>query len=184
MKTSKYYIAIIVGHSLESQGAVNGAAGMTEYRFNSALADKLAAELQASGHDTVVLLRKHGYRKIIEDVNATGADIAISLHCNAFNTKASGAETLYWNSSSKGLLLAKCVLEEVVRALGNINRGTKPIKSGDRGAPLLKGTTMPCIIAEPFFIDNDTELANASAKKGDLITAYANGVSNYLASLQ
>jgi len=42
--------------------------------------------------------------------------------------------------------------------LGLPNRGIKPKGTEDRGGYVLRYTNAPCIISEPFFIDNDLDL--------------------------
>ncbi len=51
------------------------------------------------------------------------------------------------------------------------NRGCKPIYSNtERGSHLLRHTTAPCIICEPFFIDDD------QVKSEDVVNAYIEGI--------
>ena len=56
------------------------------------------------------------------------------------------------------------------------NLGVKPKKSEDRGGYLLRYTHAPCVIAEPFFIDNDEDLARAREDPDGLALAYARAI--------
>lgn len=94
-------VALIIGHSETSQGAVNKNSGVTEFAFNEPLAMKIADLLMEGGFMVNVIYRDGTYKEMVDTVNLTGADIAISLHCNAFNKKQNGSETLYYVGSKK-----------------------------------------------------------------------------------
>ncbi len=83
---------------------------------------------------------------------------------------------LYYHRSIKGKLIAGILNEQLVEALSLKNRGLKPKASEDRGGHLLKNTVAPCVIAEPFFIDNNKDLETAIDKRELLVKAYANGI--------
>jgi len=72
--------------------------------------------------------------------------------------------------------MAEILNENLVDALGLNNRGIKPKSAEDRGGYLLKSTSAPCIIAEPFFIDNDSDLKAVTDNRNALIKAYANSI--------
>lgn len=179
-------IALIIGHSETSQGAVNSNSGMTEFLFNEPLAHLVATKLITAGYEPLVIYRGESYSSLPGDVNKTGADIAVSLHCNAFNKESNGTETLYFKGSQKGFLLASCIQEQIVKCLGLKDRGIKPCKykyvgkAGDRGGYLLEKTAMPCVIVELFFIDSDTSLELASLKIDELAQAYTKGIQNFI----
>lgn len=179
-------IALIIGHNEKSQGAVNDTYGITEYMFNKPLAFLIASVLAEQGHTPLVMYRETSYTKLPLEVNKTGADLAISLHCNAFDDNPHGSETLHYESSSRSKLLAESIQSEVVNTLGLTDRGVKPCKfdrvgkAGDRGGYLLRYTHMPCVIVEPFFIDSDQSLKQAMADKKFLAKAIARGIINYI----
>lgn len=179
-------IAIIIGHNEKKQGAVNDSSGVTEYTFNKPLAFMIGTILANAGHTPVVVYRDSTYRKLPSDVNKTGASLAISLHCNAFDDDPNGSEVLYYTKSTKGKALAGSIQAEVVKCLGLKDRGLRPCdydhigKAGDKGGYLLKYTNMPCVLVEPFFLDADSSLELAEAKKPELAQAIANGIINYI----
>ena len=100
----------------------------------------------------------------------------MSLHCNAFNGQASGTEVLYYHRSQKGRAIGEVLLRHLVDHLGLPNRGLKPCTAEDRGGYLLCYTKAPCVIAEPFFIDNDQDLARAQEDLDGLALAYAKAI--------
>lgn len=179
-------IALIIGHSAKNQGAVNDNSGVTEFMFNKPLAFMIATVLAEAGHHPIVMYRETSYTKLPLEVNKTGADLAVSLHCNAFDDNPHGSETLHYESSSRSKLLAQSIQTEVVNTLGLKDRGVKPRKydhvgkAGDRGGYLLRYTNMPCVISEAFFIDSDQSLKQATADKQFLANAIARGIINYI----
>lgn len=157
-------IALVVGHSKLSQGAANINQNITEWKYNKQLAEDIGNKLK---HNWCIIYRddvKNGYNKLPSKVNAWDPDIVLSLHCNAFNGKTKGHEVLYWNTSKKGLELATRLNKAIHRCLDTNDRGVKPKYDGDRGALILKSTKAPCVILEPFFIDNDIDYLNAVSK--------------------
>jgi N-acetylmuramoyl-L-alanine amidase len=177
-------VAIVIGHSEGIQGASNSVSGHTEWEVNSKLAidvkhtfdtfkETLGIEAQLFYRDD---LGVGAMLRLVNRVNQSESDLCISLHLNAFNREAHGCETLYWGTSMTGLTVASVMQEEVCKVLGNANRGVKPKRIRSRGAYILRKTHMPCVILEPFFIDNLDELANGLEKMEDLGSAIVEGI--------
>lgn len=165
--------ALVIGHKKSSPGASNKNSGITEFEFNDALAIDIEKEI-----DSVEVQRiyRRTYSTLPEDINELKPDFIISLHCNAFDESASGTEVLYYHRSSKGKLMAEALNANLIDALKLKDRGIRPKSSEDRGGYLLKKTNAPCIIAEPFFIDNDYDLKTALKNRDALIKAYATAI--------
>ena len=181
----KHSVALIIGHSEDDQGARNKKSNISEFMFNSYLAVMIRHELEGLNYTVHTVIRDSGYGDLPRKVNDTKADIAVSLHCNAFNNLKHGSETLYYNGSVNGKMLADYIQSYVVYTLGTENRGLKPCdydyigKTGDKGGYLLKYTSMPCVIVEPFFIDCDESLYLAQCKFHELAHAYVCGIRDY-----
>lgn len=179
-------VALVVGHSSNAGGASNTKHGVNEFQFNKRLAALVKIELEELGINSVICYRETNYNELPGQVNETKADIAVSLHCNAFNENPNGSEVLYYAMSVKGHDLAASMQAEIVKCLGLKDRGLKPCvasykgKAGDRGGYLLQNTSMPCVIVEPFFIDSDSSLELALCKFSELAEAYATGISKYI----
>ncbi len=165
--------ALVIGHKKASPGAVNPSSGLTEFAFNDELSRLIEQEVQ--GVDVQRVYRRT-YETLPHDINALSPDFIVSLHCNAFDRRASGTEVLYYHRSSRGKRLAEIVLKHLVNHLRLPNRGLKPCTAEDRGGYLLRYTKAPCVIAEPFFIDNDEDLARAQEDTRGLARAYARAV--------
>ncbi len=165
--------ALVIGHKNTSPGAVNANSGISEFAFNESLALQIE-RLTQSAH--VQRVYRRTYSQLPGDINDLAPDFVVSLHANAFNRRASGTEVLYWHRSEAGKAIAQILLDALVEHLGLTNRGLKPKTSEDRGGLLLRYTCAPCIIAEPFFIDNDGDLARAQEDLGGLAASYAGAI--------
>ena len=169
----KKLCALVIGHKKSSQGAVNSNYGITEFIFNEKLAQLIEEKVEAVQVQRV-------YRRTLEalpdDINELNPLFTISLHCNAFNGTASGTEVLYYHRSQTGKRIAEILQQRLVGCLGLQDRGVKPKTSEDRGGLLLRTTNAPCVIAEPFFIDNDQDLAKAQSNLEGLSNAYASAI--------
>lgn len=172
--------ALVIGHKKTSPGAANTSTNVTEFAFNEALSRHIEDKV-----DGVVVQRvfRRTYKQLPDDINELKPDFIVSLHCNAFNRTASGTEVLYYHKSKRGKALAGVLQEKLLAALGLKDRGIKPRTSEDRGGYLLKNTKAPCVIAEPFFIDNDEDLKIAQTKLDALADAYARSIEQYAAEL-
>ena len=73
-------------------------------------------------------------------------------------------------------MIAEILKNALVENLKLPDRVIKPKTSEDRGGYLLRYTKAPCVIAEPFFIDNDDDLARAQEDLEGLAEAYAGAI--------
>lgn len=169
-------VGLVVGHTSTRPGACNKNYNICEYQFNEKLAYDIRGQLhQGSKPDIeVIIIKRISYRQLPADVNNCGPDFCISLHCNAFNTKWNGTEVLYYYKSAAGKKLATILQKNLLIALGFKDRGIHGKTVEDRGGHLLKHTAMPCVIAEPFFIDNDRAYKKVQDNYQKLVNAYIN----------
>ena len=123
------------------------------------------------------------YSGLPDKINATQADLAISLHCNAFNRRATGTEVLFYHTSVKGRMMAEILQSKLLSALELPDRGIKLKTSEDRGGYILRYTSMPCALTEAFFIDNDSDLLTAQSRLTLLRDAYCESIDRIAANL-
>ncbi len=168
--------ALVIGHKKSSPGAVNTTHNLSEFDYNEQLAMEIETALAESKHVRIQRIYRRTYSTLPDDINALNPDFIVCLHCNAYNTQASGTEVLFYHRSKTGKKLAKLLNKRLTKALALTNRGIKPKTTEDRGGYLLKQTHAPCLIAEPFFIDNDQDLAIANEKRVELVCAYAKSI--------
>ena len=174
-------VCIDVGHTPTAPGAV-AKNGKTEYQQNVLLANKLAVELHAAGIIPVVVYRQT-YSTLPYFINATFADICISIHANAADTQlATGTETLYYHKSAKSKSLAEIVQKNMHNCLCIRDRGLKPRHPGHRGYDLLAKTSMPHVIVEPYFLSNASDVEIATNKMDELARSISDACEIYLGS--
>ena len=177
-------VALVVGHKQSKPGAVNITTGITEYHFNCRVVEDVINVIRGLNiiQDSLYLrfndiekfltinntntrlnvypVMRDGirYYQLPSRINKTNPDFIVSFHANAFNRKASGSEVLYYNSSKVGMKLASIFKERIIKTLCLEDRGVKAIYDDDRGALVLRDTKAPCVLIEPFFIDNDDNM--------------------------
>lgn len=164
-------ILLTVGHRPHSPGAANMGSpdpddDVYEFYFNRPIVQAVAERLYELGVDA----DPDEYRGRGNVARWNGAsDLLVEFHCNAANGNASGTEVIHAVGSEKGMEAAGIIQRHLVAALGLRDRGIKG-PWNNRGGYLLYGVRQPCVIVEPFFIDNDDDLARA--KSVDLVGAY------------
>lgn len=168
-------IALIVGHTKRSSGAYNPEYNLTEFDFN----DKLAKDIAGSVGLPAEIVYRETYAALPQKVNDLNPLFCISLHCNAFNRKASGTEVLYYHSDEDSKEFAKIMQRELLSALDLPDRGIKPKHSEDRGGYILRNVESPIILTEPFFIDNNNDLSRAKKFYGEFVNAHVIAINEY-----
>ena len=89
---------------------------------------------------------------------------------------ASGTETLiYANNSGSSPQLAACIQSQIVQSLGTVDRGLKERPN----LIVLKDTTMPAVLVETAFIDNDNDAALLTNNADDFARAIARGITDF-----
>lgn len=178
------------GHDLTyDSGAVNPNSGLRECDVAAKIGGKVKEYLEAAGCECRLLQSDNLYYDsqyddrpipVCDDANNWGADCFISIHCNAANGKASGTEVECYSYMSDGGNLAQCIQNQIVSALGTVDRGVKEMP----GLIVLRHTDMPAVLVETAFIDNDDDADLLANKWDDFARAIARGVTDYECSLQ
>lgn len=169
----KKLCVLVVGHHPDKPGGVNPHSNISEYEFNKDLAPRIEKKVQ---NVRVLKLFRKTYESLPRDINYLNPDFVISLHCNYYDSVVSGTEVLYCYEDYKGKEMAGILLQHLVEHLGLRNRGLVPRREGELGYHVLCNTNAPCVIAEPFFISNDQDLAHAQEDLEGLAQAYANAI--------
>lgn len=162
-------VALVIGHKMTSGGAASYN-GVTEFEYNEELVGMVASNLMDSDIEVLIFHRKK-YLELPGEINAKNPDLVISFHCNSFNTEATGSEVLYYHKSIAGQALAETFVDALHKCLGLRSRGAKPKRTEDRGGIILRYTNAPCIILEPFFIDNPLDFSVGIDLKNELSLA-------------
>mgnify|MGYP001615179475 CR=1 len=169
---------INIGHSRKDPGCSNKNYNVTEFEFCNELALDIEDSLVKSNID-YLLVYQDTYSGLPTRINGYNPSLVISLHANAFDTKARGCETLYHLESGESLILADILQKNLNGALHNPNRGVKAKTSDDRGGKLLRDVKAPIVICEPFFLDNDYDYENALDHYDELVESYVRAIKEY-----
>jgi N-acetylmuramoyl-L-alanine amidase len=175
-------ICVDPGHGGSDTGAL-GPNGAREADACLDMAGQVARALREAGA-TVLLTREGDSRVTLEErynfANQKGADLFISIHCNAAerHNTMSGTETYYWSPQS--LDLARAVHPEVVRVMGGRDGAIRR-----RTFAVIHHTTMPAILLEVGYIDSslDEPKLRDPAFQEAFGNAVRQGVVQYLAGL-
>lgn len=165
-------ICIDPGHSGRFEpGAC--AAGLTEANLNLCIGLKAGELLTGRGHDVIYTrqddIQDDGLAFRAAIANEAGADIFVSIHCNAATSVAAGIETFYHPESPDGKRLASLIQGELVKARYTLNRGIKP--GGELA--VLHLTNMPAVLIECGFITSTLDRKTLATPKGQALIAAA-----------
>lgn len=177
------------GHDVDyDSGAVNPNTGLRECDVALKIGRLVKGYLEASGCECRLLQSDNLYYDsdhddrpipVCDDANNWWADAFVSIHCNAANGQVQGTEVECYSRMSNGGNLAQCIQNQIVGALGTVDRGVKEMP----GLIVLKHTDMPAVLVETAFIDNDDDATLLVDCSDDFAAAIARGVTDYECSL-
>jgi N-acetylmuramoyl-L-alanine amidase len=182
-------VFINAGHDQKyDSGAVNPNSGLREADVAANVARLVVKYLTAAGCEcksmqsdnlapTVIGRSNYADRQgptVCDVANAWGADIFVSIHCNAFNESAHGTEVECYGAG-EGARLAGNIQKQIVNSLGTLDRGVKSMPY----LLVLKYTDMPACLVEMAFIDNDSDAELLADRQDDFARAIARGVTDY-----
>lgn len=165
-------IAIDIGHARATGATGNG---LQEHEVCTRLALLLAAELRAVATVRVVdfpqLSNGGDLRETVRDINAWGADLSVSLHCDASqNATARGAHVIY-TSAAGGEVSAEIAARLCPLMPGRANRTVKR-----RDLYVLNNTHCPAVLVECGFLTNSKDADMLRHELPRLARAIAAGV--------
>jgi len=176
-------VAIVIGHHPDAPGATLtvGTHTVSEYTLWRPFAYELERTLAAVDVSAEVLERPDpDPSSVVPRANETNADAALELHFNAAgDSRAAGAEMLHYETSDGGQRLAKALLRNTVDAIGVPRRGLLPAKE----YPVLRDTTMPAVICEPFFGSHPGDVERALPRLPSLMRAYRDALTEFMDSV-
>ncbi|WP_414544770.1 N-acetylmuramoyl-L-alanine amidase [Nostoc sp. CCY0012] len=146
---------IDIGHNSPPD---TGAVGIKiEDRLTLDVGNRVMSKLRALGHEVIPCRPArstsvtNSLLQRVNTANTNRVEVFVSIHFNAFNGQANGAEV--FAASDNGRRIAQPVLNEIVR-LGFFNRG---VKSGSH-LYVLRNTNMPAILVECCFVDSPRDM--------------------------
>jgi N-acetylmuramoyl-L-alanine amidase len=174
-------VCIDAGHGGHSGGA-RGVTGLQEKDLCLAMALEAARALREAGATVLLTRDDDTYLSLdqrIEIANEKGADLFISIHCNAMprpNTM-SGTETYYYTAQS--LDLARALHPGMAGAMGGRDGGIRR-----RAFAVIRRTEMPSVLLEVGYINHsgdEQKLADAAYQRS-VGEAIRDGVIRYFAT--
>lgn len=166
------------GHGGKDPGALGN--GLREKDINLSVALKIGNILKNHGvnvgysrtTDVFVELQD---RAIM--ANNFGADVFVSIHCNAFHdSSAQGVETYSYPGSMSGRNLAKAIQDSIIAS--GVYTKDRGIKTANYA--VLRLTNMPAALVELAFITNPQDADILRNRQDDLALAVAKGILNNL----
>jgi len=162
-------VGIAVGHGEGDPGAVGG--GLEEHDLAGEIARSMAAHLRAHG---VEIHYHSGVRDVPERIrvqagefNASGVDLAVQIHLNAFgDPDANGSETWVYEPGGERV-------EWASRMAGAMTPYFKDRGVKDKHYTFLQATKMPAVIVEAGFISNTQDRRIAEGRGEDIGKALA-----------
>lgn len=150
-------ILLDCGHCLKGGDTGASGCGYREENLTRQIGYELRDVLEDLGHNVVIcscdsansLGESLAYR--VNKANSEGGDIYVSIHLNAFNGEAYGAEVYTYGGNR--FIEAERVLSNITK-LGYTNRG---IKDGS-GLYIIRNTDMKAMLIECCFIDNEKDM--------------------------
>ena len=161
-------------------GAVNQYTGLRECDVVKKVADLLEGYLTAASVEVVGSLQSDSLSEVCQRSNGSGADIFISIHCNAATSEqARGTETWFHAHSINGSALADCIQSQIINSLKTTDRGIKGATPGVNGLYVLNNTSAVAVLVELAFISNGEDAVLLTEKVDDFASAIARGITDY-----
>ena len=168
-------ICIDAGHNYSNFGTGAVGNGLKEQDINFYIADKLKALFVSAGHSVKMTRNKleenlgtsnsDSLYKRASIANQFGADLFISIHCNAGG--GTGTETLIYAKGGKAEEYAKKIQKAITQKLGTKDRGVKERPN----LVVLKKTSMPAVLVETAFIDTKADAELLKNRQSDFASA-------------
>lgn len=172
-------IAINGGHYPGKDPGAVGATGLQEAVVAQDIMQSVMYYLQQAGYETIQI-QENELQDICDQSNEFGADLFVSIHCNAAgNTEAQGTETFCMSEFSEGGKLARCIQSQIISSMGTVDRG---VKVGS-GLYVIKHTDCPAVLVETAFISNTEDECILASEKGQdgFARAISRGITDYVA---
>ncbi|HEX3022478.1 MAG TPA: N-acetylmuramoyl-L-alanine amidase [Lachnospiraceae bacterium] len=165
---TKYTVVLDAGHGGVDPGKV-GVNDALEKDINLSIVLKLQRLLEENDVNVIMIRTEDNglyqmsdsnkknadLRKRVEIINTSGADIAVSIHQNAFQEESSkGAQVFYHSNSAEGKELANILQEQIKETIGD---GNHRVAKANESYYMLKKTQCPLVIVECGFLSNWTE---------------------------
>ncbi|WP_127539402.1 N-acetylmuramoyl-L-alanine amidase [Paenibacillus illinoisensis] len=175
-----FKVWIDAGHGGKDPGAV--AYGLQEKDVALKVSLGIKERMEAAYENVQVLLSRSTdvfleLRERTSKANAAGADLLVSIHCNAGGGKG-GFESFRYTSASQNSIKLQDVLHKAVMAkLGGTDRGQKA-----QNLHMVRESKMPAVLTENLFVDvaADADRLKQASVIDAIIEGHVQGIVAYL----
>ena len=156
----RYKVAIDGGHNILNQSNQSQDGSYIEFEHNDVVAKYLEIDLDRCGIDAEYINYDSANQNIelpglVKKINATGANICVSIHTDAFSNPNANGITLYsYKLQGESQALAKAIHDSIIPKLGMNDRG---IRDGSH-LYVVRMTTMACVLCEMGYHTNPNDL--------------------------
>lgn len=175
-----YKVWIDAGHGGKDPGAV--ANGIHEKDIALKISLGIKERLEEGYEDVQVLLSRSTdvfleLKDRTNKANAAGADILVSIHCNAGGGQGGFESFRYTSASQKSIKLQDELHKAIVTELGGIDRGQKA-----QNLHMVRESKMPAVLTENLFVDviADADRLNQARVIDAIIDGHVQGIVTYL----
>lgn len=187
------------GHGIDTAGKRSPDGRFLEYKFNRAIARRVAADLRDRGYDASLLVPEledislaERCRRVNAYCQEFGADscILVSIHANAFGngrewTSPSGWSVYTSRGQTRADRLADCLYQAAKKYLPTMRLRTD-FSDGDADIEenfyILRHTLCPAVLTENLFMTNLSDLSflESGAGKQAIVDLYVEGICEFL----
>ena len=178
-------IMINPGHDVQlDSGAVNENYDIRECDIALSIGMKVAEYLRNAGGYVVEVMQSdnlagedhYSYTySVCGQANLNRMELFVSIHCDAFNTKARGTTCYVYAKGGAAGRAADSISKMIHAWVGTQDRGVK-----EANFSVLRNTNMPAVLVETAFIDNDEDAKLLMEKQDEFARAIALGITDYV----
>ncbi len=153
-------VALVVGHTRKSKGALNKLVDLREFDFYSEVVKEFEnySNYEIFYHNEKISGYTSRIKATAKELNKQAFDVVIALHFNSFTKEsANGCTTLYYGNSKRSENYAHRFSNVVSRLTGIKQRSNGAhalLNTNDRGFAMVYYPKAPTILIEPFFGSN------------------------------
>ncbi|WP_145047846.1 N-acetylmuramoyl-L-alanine amidase [Paenibacillus xylanexedens] len=175
-----FKVWIDAGHGGKDPGAV--ANGIQEKDITLKVSLGIKERLEETYENVQVLLSRSTdvfleLRDRTAKANAAGADVMVSIHCNAGGGKGGFESFRYTSASQNSIKLQETLHKAIMSKLGRIDRGQK-----SKNLHMVRESKMPAVLTENLFIDvaADADRLKQATVIDAIIDGHVQGIATYL----
>lgn len=175
-----FKVWIDAGHGGKDPGAV--ANGIQEKDIALKVSLGIKDRLEANYENVQVLLSRSTdvfleLKERTSKANTAGADILVSIHCNAGGGKGGFESFRYTSASQNSIKLQNALHKAITGEVGGIDRGIKA-----QNLHMVRETKMPAVLTENLFVDvaTDADRLKQASVIDAIIDGHVQGIASYL----